>query len=829
MSKLINMIKKNHGKDKDEVDRDFSVNMAAVEALGEIPVGNEAAIEALILILTQLKAIWPARHIPCIETVLSSMGRTAFESESQSAETARSLVFRNFLHLSHQLLFEGVHEWQPRRRPDWKKIMIPLARRLVQRNGIPLFLSPKVMKHVVSQLRRSSYIKEKRIYQDFPYFDFACGERLHPQAVRLALRELLVASGNDLSLVLPLLSHPHDHSLRASAAYIILRRGHDAVDDVLVGLKGDGRQEILEAIVDTLLVMRESMPHMDKVVPALEELIEDDDFWIRRSVLFALWVAKHPPLEMTRAWISSTAVEAEAALDAIDPDVQDLICDALQHFDSEIRWMALMKLMTFHELPTSLQSLALDRKTGKLTNNQIPTPSRTRLDGGDVTVEQIQKLLLNPDEQPHVLRLSMGILYGLARAEHPKSLEVLQLLTDARRQYPYAMAVAILDNLKEPLPLHLPEKQWKSSSVKAIEDKVKKWADPTYYDRMAEQIQGVVAFFDDPKSCQRQLDLSRSNRLFLCQAVPGCIAWSTVTTFVPDYLHKEQGLSVESATLLVSFFGASCLLWALVGAALGQRIYHRNRGHLPYLMASCTSFAVCPFLLLINSNPEALISQTDAAQGAWPSPWALSLAFLGGAAAVTNPNLKGLLMNVNSSATRGTVFALVTLTDDVGKGLGPEVVAIIVSAMGRRWALSAAISCWLVCAVLLYFSRWTLVKDVLRVERLEKLPAAAVLFGMVKGQEIPWRLSVLFNGMRVRDRSFERLFNTPLDLPCLMVFGRQDEFYRYGKMSQVALYEDPWVLEHDEGHKFPSAAPRAREIYDEVITRIREVCGLIKK
>jgi len=218
----------------------------------------------------------------------------------------------------------------------------------------------------------------------------------------------------------------------------------------------------------------------------------------------------------------------------------------------------------------------------------------------------------------------------------------------------------------------------------------------------------------------------RSNRLFLCQAVPGCIAWSTVTTFVPDYLHKEQGLSVESATLLVSFFGASCLLWALVGAALGQRIYHRNRGHLPYLMASCTSFAVCPFLLLINSNPEALISQTDAAQGAWPSPWALSLAFLGGAAAVTNPNLKGLLMNVNSSATRGTVFALVTLTDDVGKGLGPEVVAIIVSAMGRRWALSAAISCWLVCAVLLYFSRWTLVKDVLRVERLEKLPAAAV-------------------------------------------------------------------------------------------------------
>lgn len=56
---------------------------------------------------------------------------------------------------------------------------------------------------------------------------------------------------------------------------------------------------------------------------------------------------------------------------------------------------------------------------------------------------------------------------------------------------------------------------------------------------------------------------------------------------------------------------------------------------------------------------------------------------------------------------------------------------------------------------------------------------------------------------------FVRLFDTPLDLPCVMVFGRQargshglmvkmgsnwcghqDEFYRYGKMSQVALYEE---------------------------------------
>ena len=100
----------------------------------------------------------------------------------------------------------------------------------------------------------------------------------------------------------------------------------------------------------------------------------------------------------------------------------------------------------------SLQTLGLDRKTGKLTNNKIPTPSRTRLDGGtwiktqrlfrgnvchqrirlqmggntkhvgniidvvrdplgDVTVEHIQKLLLNPDEKPHVPCKNLRELY----------------------------------------------------------------------------------------------------------------------------------------------------------------------------------------------------------------------------------------------------------------------------------------------------------------------------------------------------------------------------------------------------------------------------------
>lgn len=95
-----------------------------------------------------------------------------------------------------------------------------------------------------------------------------------------------------------------------------------------------------------------------------------------------------------------------------------------------------------------------------------------------------------------------------------------------------------------------------------------------------------------------------------------------------------------------------------------------------------------------------------------------------------------------------------------------------------------------------------------------------------RGETPPWKLSVLFNGMCVRDQRYKELFNKPLSVPSVMIFGRQDEFYDYGRKSQEALYENPVIYEHDEGHKFPAKPPRAKEIYAEVKKRIFWHCGL---
>merc|ERR1712216_499585 len=94
-----------------------------------------------------------------------------------------------------------------------------------------------------------------------------------------------------------------------------------------------------------------------------------------------------------------------------------------------------------------------------------------------------------------------------------------------------------------------------------------------------------------------------------------------------------------------------------------------------------------------------------------------------------------------------------------------------------------------------------------------------------RGENIPWKLSVFFNGMRVRDERFAELFNEKLSQPAVMVYGRKDEFYEYGQ-KQIDMYEDPVVLEHEEGHKFPAAQPHAKQIYEEVTKMILQHCGL---
>jgi MFS family permease len=64
---------------------------------------------------------------------------------------------------------------------------------------------------------------------------------------------------------------------------------------------------------------------------------------------------------------------------------------------------------------------------------------------------------------------------------------------------------------------------------------------------------------------------------------------------------------------------------------------------------------------------------------------------------VAGPNLKAMLLNVNTPETRGTVFCCMYLADSFGKGVGPYVVSQMIQHFGSRWVWCAVL--FVRCAV----------------------------------------------------------------------------------------------------------------------------------
>jgi hypothetical protein len=60
-----------------------------------------------------------------------------------------------------------------------------------------------------------------------------------------------------------------------------------------------------------------------------------------------------------------------------------------------------------------------------------------------------------------------------------------------------------------------------------------------------------------------------------------------------------------------------------------------------------------------------------------------------------------MIMNVNEPETRGVALALHVVLDDLGKGVGPALVAVLITALGRQLAFSLSIAGWIPCGLLI--------------------------------------------------------------------------------------------------------------------------------
>jgi len=99
--------------------------------------------------------------------------------------------------------------------------------------------------------------------------------------------------------------------------------------------------------------------------------------------------------------------------------------------------------------------------------------------------------------------------------------------------------------------------------------------------------------------------------------------------------------------------------------------------------------------------------------------YASALASLAGfLSSLAGPNLRAVLLNSNPTGRRGLPLALQGVTDDLGKALGPALVARFIKRMGRKAAFNLAVSGWIPCGILLLAVGFFLERDEQRATEL---------------------------------------------------------------------------------------------------------------
>ncbi|KAK9838287.1 hypothetical protein WJX81_002411 [Elliptochloris bilobata] len=198
------------------------------------------------------------------------------------------------------------------------------------------------------------------------------------------------------------------------------------------------------------------------------------------------------------------------------------------------------------------------------------------------------------------------------------------------------------------------------------------------------------------------LGRTRSNLAVVLQGLPGSLPWGVLITFLNDFLSQQKGLTVPQATVVVIVAGSGGAVGVLGGGFLGQQLHAVWRPAMPLFTGACVMAASFPVWAIINSR----------LYGAGAMPAFMALGFAGAMlASPPGPNARGIILNVNEPEVRGVAMAMQTVLDDLGKGLGLYVLALMISAWGRETAFNVAIAGWLPCGLIFACAALTLGRD----------------------------------------------------------------------------------------------------------------------
>lgn len=234
------------------------------------------------------------------------------------------------------------------------------------------------------------------------------------------------------------------------------------------------------------------------------------------------------------------------------------------------------------------------------------------------------------------------------------------------------------------------QEEGKTSTTAAVEEEEEEdmKADADYSEKI--ELKKVLQLFQTP-----------SVVIIFIQGFPGCLPWGMIYTFLNDYLSEDRGLTVQAATAALTCFGVGGLVGQVFGGWLGQRLYNKNPQWQAMLMGFSTLLAVFPALYILNTEQVGDLGF-----------YFMSILF-GMIVNINGPNVRAVLQNVCMPEIRGTAFSFFTLTDDIGKGLGPALVVLLIADFNgdRQSAFNTVVLMWIFCGMMLLALSLTMRRD----------------------------------------------------------------------------------------------------------------------
>jgi predicted MFS family arabinose efflux permease len=197
----------------------------------------------------------------------------------------------------------------------------------------------------------------------------------------------------------------------------------------------------------------------------------------------------------------------------------------------------------------------------------------------------------------------------------------------------------------------------------------------------------------------------RSNLLLFLNILVGVVPWCVFFVFINDFLAEDKGYGVHAATLMLAAAGGGATLGSIISGFMGSFFYTMKSKYLPLYFAVTTTVGIVPAMAFLNRH---IVLPGEEPQILLPGLIAFVMGVL---MSQDHSPVRTILLNVNAPETRGSVFSLFNLVNNLGQGLGPVIVSSLIVLFGKQPAFHITVLFWLPAAAVAFLLIWTFPRD----------------------------------------------------------------------------------------------------------------------